>query len=461
MSIVLELAKFVNKASYDMLSQDAVKALKIRLLDSVGCAIGAIEASPVKMIREQIKEFGGNELCTLIGGLKTAPDRAAFYNSALIRYLDFNDSFFAPGETCHPSDNIGSVLAASEYAGISSKNFLTAVAVAYQVQCRLSEEAPVRSKGFDHTVQGAYATAAGISKALGLDVEATANAIAISGTANNALRVTRTGHISNWKGIAFAMVGFAATMQCFLAKKGLTGATQIFEGNKGLMNAIAGKFKIDWGKENLEKVKETTIKKFNAETHAQSVLEGIMELRRENQINADNIGKIEIEIFGVAYHIIGGGMEGGKKTIATKEQADHSLPYMIAVALLDGHVLPEQYEPERIKKHDVQQLLQKIDIREREEYNGKFPQELNVDILIRMNDGKNFSKHKKDFEGFKTRPADWNIVEKKFHRLTKNYTEEKTSNAIIKIVKSFEDYSINGLMKQLTEVNTEKLNRFV
>lgn len=461
MSIVLELAKFVNKASYDMMSQDAIKSLKIRLLDSLGCAIGAIEASPVKMIREQIKEFGGNELCTLIGGSKTAPDRAAFYNSALIRYLDFNDSFFAPGETCHPSDNIGSVLAASEYAGITSKNFLTALAVAYQVQCRLSEEAPVRAKGFDHTVQGSYSVAAGVSKALGLDVEETANAIAISATANNALRVTRTGQISRWKGIAFAMTGFAATMQTFLAKKGLTGPTEIFEGNKGFMDTITGEFKIDWAKENLEKAKETTIKKFNAEIHAQSVLEGIMALRRENDININNINKIEIEIFGVAYHIIGGGVEGGKKTIATKEQADHSLPYMIAVALLDGRVLPGQYKPERIKKDDVQQLLQKIYIRENEEFSKKFPQELNAGILIQMNDGRNFFKHKKDFEGFKSRPANWNIAEKKFHRLTQNYAEEKTSNSIIEIVKTLEDHSINELMQQLAEVNIEKLKRFV
>lgn len=186
-----------------------------------------------------------------------------------------------------------------------------------------------------------------------------------------------------------------------------------------------------------------------------------MELRRENDINTDNINKIEIEIFGVAYHIIGGGAEGGKKAIATKEQADHSLPYMIAVALLDGRVLPEQYEPARIKKDDVQQLLQKINIREKEDYSAKFPQELNADILIQMNNGNNFSKHKKDFEGFKSRPADWHIVEKKFRRLTINYAEEKTVNAIIEVVKNFEDHSINELMQQLSAVNTEKLKRFV
>jgi len=456
MSIVIELAKFINKASYDMLSKDAVKALKIRLLDSLGCAIGAIEASPVKIIREQIEEFGGNELCTLIGSSKTAPDRAAFYNSALIRYLDFNDSFFAPGETCHPSDNIGSVLAASEYAGVTSKDFITALAVAYQVQCRLCEEAPVRSKGFDHTVQGSYALAAGISKALGMSVEETANAIAISGTANNALRVTRTGHISNWKGIAYSMVAFAAMQQCFLAKRGLTGPKEIFEGKKGFMDAIAGEFEIDWKKEGLEKVKETIIKKFDAETHAQSALEGIMELRRKNDINIDNINKIQVNIFGVAYHIIGGGAEGSKKTIKTKEQADHSLPYMIAIALLDGQVLPEQYEPERIKKTDVQRLLHKIDIREKEQYNAKFPKELNVDISINMNNGENFSIHKKDFAGFISRPADWKIVEKKFRKLSASYATNKILDQIIEIIKNFEDHSIKDLMKRLAKVKAEK-----
>ena len=81
-----------------MLSRNAVKVLKIRLLDSLGCAIDAIEAPPVKMIREQIKEFGGSELCTLIRGSKTAPDRATFHDSMLIRYLDFNDSFFDPAK---------------------------------------------------------------------------------------------------------------------------------------------------------------------------------------------------------------------------------------------------------------------------------------------------------------------------------------------------------------------------
>src|SRR5581483_9595140 len=145
------------------------QALKIHILDALGCAIGALGATLMRMIREQTEDFGGKDYCTLIGGGKTAPDRAAFYNSALVRYLDFNDAYLAPGETCHPSDNVGAVLAAAECAGGSGRDFLTALAVAYQVNCRLSDVAPVRAKGFDHTTQGSFALAAGLARALGLD----------------------------------------------------------------------------------------------------------------------------------------------------------------------------------------------------------------------------------------------------------------------------------------------------
>src|SRR5215471_10964598 len=160
-----QLAAFVVRASYDDLSAAARQQLKIRVLDALGCAIGALAGEPVRLVRLQVEEFGGVGYCTLIGGGRTAPDRAALYNSALVRYLDFNDSYIAKNETCHPSDNLGAVLAASEYARRYGKEFLTALALAYQVQCRLSDVAPVRAKGFDHTTQGAYAVAAGVAKA--------------------------------------------------------------------------------------------------------------------------------------------------------------------------------------------------------------------------------------------------------------------------------------------------------
>ena len=245
MTYAEQLAEFVNLASFDDISGAARAQLKIRILDSLGCAIGAIGSGPVQRVREQVEEFDGNGSCTLIGGGRAAPDRAAFYNGALVRYLDFNDSYLAKGETCHPSDNLAPVLAAVEYSKGTGRDLLTALAVAYQVQCRLSDVAPVRAAGFDHTTQGSYAVAAGVSKALGLEPNQTASAIAISGTASNALRVTRTGRLSNWKGLAYPNTASCCTFATFLAKRGITGPLEVFEGEKGFMDAIAGCFEID------------------------------------------------------------------------------------------------------------------------------------------------------------------------------------------------------------------------
>ncbi len=369
------------------------------------------------MIREHLEDFGGSERCSLIGGGRTAPDRAAFYNGALVRYLDFNDSYLAPGETCHPSDNLSAVLAAAEYAGGSGRDLLTALAVAYQVHCRLSDEAPVRDRGFDHTTQGVYGAAAGAARALGLDPARTANALAIAGTAFNALRVTRTGALSHWKGLAAPNAAFAGVHAAFLAMRGITGPSEVFEGNKGFEESIAGPFEIDWETEGLDRVTRTILKRYNAEIHSQSTLEGTLELRDRHAIDPATIERVEIETFDVAFHIIGGGEEGDKTIVGTKEEADHSLHYMVAVALLDGQVLPVQYEPERILREDVQTLLRKVTVRPREDFSRRFPAEMPCRVAIRFRNGAVLEIEKRDYEGFLTRPMRWETVAAKFEGL--------------------------------------------
>jgi len=404
MPIVEDLAGFVQHATYDQLSTSARQQIKVHIADALGCALGAVEGSPVRKIRAQIQDFGGNPLCTLIGGGGTAPDLAALYNSALVRYLDFNDSYLAKGETCHPSDNLGAILAACEYANGTGRDLMAALAVAYQVQCRLSDVAPVRAKGFDHTTQGAYAVAAGVARALKLDRAKTANALAISGTALNALRVTRTGALSNWKGLAYPFTCFAATQAAFLAMRGITGPLEVFEGNKGFQEAIAGPFNLDWSEEDLERVTRTIIKKFNAEIHSQSTLEGVLELMKLHPMDPANIERVDVETFDVAFNIIGGGEEGSKMEVRTKEEADHSLPYMVAVAILDKIVTPTQYLTSRILRTDVQTLMRKVHVRPVEEFSNRFPDAMACRVTIHPREGEPFSIEKEDYEGFFTRP---------------------------------------------------------
>ena len=452
MTIAEELASFVVKASYADLSDQSRHQLKIRVLDTLACGIGAIEGEPIRLLREHVEDFGGEGHCTLIGGGRTSPDRAALYNCALVRYLDFNDFYLAKGESCHPSDNFGAVLAASEYAGKNGADLMTALAVSYQVQCRLSDVAPVRAKGFDHTTQGSYGVAAGVSKALGLDVTRTANAIALSGTPFNALRVTRTGALSHWKGLAYPSTASSCTHATFLAMRGITGPPEVFEGNKGFMDSIAGRFHIDWSQEGLDRVVLTEVKKYNAEGHSQQSIEGILELKAEHGFSAGDVRKIEIDTFDVAYNIIGGGEEGDKTLVQNKEQADHSLPYMIAVAVLDGQVMPEQYADERIHRQDVQDLLRKVVARPNDAYSDRFPNEMPTLLRVTLGDGRVLVTEKTKYEGFHSNPMRWETVVEKFHRLSEPYADVSLRRELVDAVSSLEAVPLQEFVGLLARV---------
>ncbi len=448
---VESLAAFASGSRWQDLSADAVEALKIRVLDAFGCAIGALDAPPVQAVRTLNASLGGNPLSTLIGGGKTAPDRAAFLNGAAVRYLDFNDAYLAPHETCHPSDNVAPLLAAAEYAKASGRDFLVALAVAYQVQCRLSDVAPVRAKGFDHTVQGVYAAAAGAARAMALPAEQTANAIAIAGTAQNALRVTRTGALSNWKGLAYPHAAMNAVYAALLAQSGITGPLAVFEGNKGLKDAITGAFEIDWQHEDLERVTRAIIKRYNAEIHSQSAIEGLLALKRRTGVPADGIDAISLDTFDVAFNIIGGGEEGGKKDIRTKEEADHSLPYMLAAAYLDGGLGPAQYRPERIARKDVQDLLQRVDVRPDPAFSARFPREMACRVTLRTKDGRTHSVEQTDYPGFTTHPMNWDEAVEKFQSLAKDADPVRV-RGLITAVSRLEEIPVSDLTPLLATV---------
>jgi 2-methylcitrate dehydratase len=161
---------------------------------------------------------------------------------------------------------------------------------------------------------------------------------------------------------------------------------------------------------------------------------------------------IEIEIFDVAYHIIGGGVEGDKNVVRTKEEADHSLPYIVAVAILDDQVMPEQYLPTRIERPDVQSLLSKIRVRPSAEYSRRFPDEMPCRIKVTLNDGRILTKEKRDYEGFLTRPMSWGTVAAKFERLSEPYADRELRRTIIDAVANLEAIQVTALTQLLGEV---------
>jgi 2-methylcitrate dehydratase len=450
MTMVEQMAEFVVGARLESLSLWELLQLKIRILDAIGCALGAFGADPIRRVRKFVADFSHDGHCTLIGGGRSAPDRAALYNGALVRYLDFNDSYLAPGETCHPSDNLGAVLAAAELADADGATLLAALAVAYQVQCRLSDAAPLRDRGFDHTTHLAYSVAAGVSRALSLDAAHTANAIAISGTALNALRVTRTGTLSHWKGLAAPFAASAAMQATLLAQRGITGPAEVFEGNKGFVQSIAGPFAIDWTLETLDRVERTIIKRYNAEIHSQTAIEAVLALQQAHGFDASGVEKVEVYVFDVAHRIIGGGDEGDKTLIFTKEDADHSLPYLIAVALLDHTVMPAQFTSERLHRADVQALLCRVIVRPDVAYSARFPDEMPSRVTVTLTDGLVLTRALSDYPGFRTRPQTWEEAVRKFTALAAPHIADTMLPEIASAVFDLEHITVAELTRPLS-----------
>lgn len=451
MTAVEEMAAFAVNARSESLTDAARLQLKIRVLDSLGCALAALDGVGVRATRQFATEFSPDGPCTLIGGGASAPDRAALVNGALVRHLDFNDSYLAARQTCHPSDNFASVLAAAELARTDGMTFLTALAVAYQVQCRLSDAAPLRQRGFDHTTHLAYSVAAGVSRALSLDVRHAASAIAISGTALNALRVSQTGTLSQWKGMAAPFAAAAATQATLLAQRGMTGPAELLEGNKGFMQVIAGSFFIDWSREGFDRIERTIIKRYSGDTHAQTAIDAALVLQRAHAFDATEIAKVEVEVFDVAHQTIGGGEEGDKTLVFTKEDAEQSLPYLIAVALIDRTVTPTQCAPRRLRRADVQALLCRVTVRANADFSQRVPNEMPSRVSVTLHDGQVVTNELADYPGFHTRPQSWDDAVEKFSGLAVYRLPVSRLTEVARAVQEIETITVAELTSLLHE----------
>jgi 2-methylcitrate dehydratase len=288
---------------------------------------------------------------------------------------------------------------------------------------------------------------------LRLPREQIANAIAISGTANNALRVSRTGELSHWKGLAYPNTAMAATHAALLAAHGITGPQAVFEGDKGFKETISGPFEIDWSKEDLERVKLTILKKHNAEIHAQSAIDAALEIRARPGFLPSAVRAIRLETFAVAHRIIGGGEEGDKQIVRTKEDADHSLPYMLAVALIDGQVQPEQYAQNRINAADVQELLRKVRVIPVASYTALFPQRLPARLEVQLEDGAVLNAVRDDYHGFHTNPFDWSAARAKFDGVTGAFLTAPERDSIADAIANLGERPVAELTALLSAVH--------
>src|SRR5438552_4947506 len=381
-----QLANFACSLNFNDLSKNVVHEVKRRLVDSLGCALGAWNEEPCTIARKVVSDFSAKHGGTVFGtSHKAPPDWAAFANGCCIRYFDYNDTYHSK-EPAHPSDNFSAVLAIGESVGATGQEMITATAIAYEVQCRLCDAASIRARGWDHPTYGAFSTALACAKLMKLDPERTRHAINIAGVHCAAFRQARVGELSHWKGVAFANAARHGVYSALLARAGMTGPAPIFEGQMGFekqlgvsLGNVGDKFE---GAPAM--ILNTSIKYWPAEYHSQSAIEAALFLRK--QIGAGiEVKSMTIESHDASVDIIGSEPEKWKPE--TRETADHSLPYITAIALIDGEVTNKQFEPERFADPKIWKFLENVKVERNAELSALYPGAVANIVHVDLSDG--------------------------------------------------------------------------
>jgi 2-methylcitrate dehydratase len=249
-----------------------------------------------------------------------------------------------------------------------------------------------------------------------------------------------------------------------LAMGSINDDGKAFQSNGRLSGPFVQDLEIDWDQEDLEAVRRTAIKKFNSEIHSQSALEAILYLRERQPCHPEQIERIELYTFDVAYNLLGGNAQGTEYAVRTGAEAYRSLPYLLAAALLDGEVTPAQYEPERFLREDLRSLMRKVVIRTDADFSRRFPEEMPARVKIFLRDGRTLTKENRDYEGYSTRPIPWERAVDKFKALTMFQTDYEAGQRIIGAVLDIEDIGVReltdalaGIVKATKEVARENV----
>jgi len=444
-----KLADYACSLRFEDLSKEVVHEAKRRVIDSLGCALGAWKEDPCAIARQVASDFSAKHGSTIIGtNHKGPPDWAAFANGCAIRYFDYNDTYLSK-EPAHPSDNISAALAIAESVGARGEELITAIALAYEVQCRFCDAASIRARGWDHVTYGTFSTALACTQLMKLDPEKTRHAVNIAGVAGAAMRQARAGELSHWKGVAFATAARHGVFSALLARAGMTGPGPIFEGQMGFekqlgvsLGNVGEKFK---GAPSM--ILKTSIKYWPAEYHSQSAIEAALFLRKD-VVDPGKIKRVIIESHDAAVDIIGSEPEKWKPK--TRETADHSLPYITAIALIDGEVTSKQFDPERFKDRAVWKFLENVKVERNAKLSAMYPDGVANIVHLDLVDGRRLTRRVDYPLGHAKNPLKDSEVEEKFNALVEPIFGSDRARKIVDLVwKLDEARNVDDLVKTL------------
>jgi 2-methylcitrate dehydratase len=437
-----QLIKFASRATFARLSQDTVHECKRRLIDSLGCALGfyneplsamaravAFRSAPSKGAAGA-KVWGSNDLVT--------PESAAFANGVMIRLSELSDMYAAKGAG-HPSDVLSGIFAVGEAVHANGESVIAAATLAYDVYCSLYESINLSALGWDQPICVSIASALGIGTLLQLPERQLADAVALALAPSMALYQTRRGEISSWKGAATANASRNAVFAAFLAKDGFSGPTAIFDGECGFRDVIgAFDLRLDAGEKTPHRVTQTNMKSFPICYHGQSAVWAALELQQEGA-PLDAIISIEIETYDAAIKLMAN--DPSRWTPTTPDTADHSLPYVVAVALLDGKLNGSSFLAERLQDSKIAALSSKVKVRENPEFSTRYPVESSSRVTLRLSSGESRAREIRQPKGHISNPLSDSELERKFRDLFRNYGGDAKCDRVLQTLWRFEKSS--------------------
>jgi 2-methylcitrate dehydratase len=429
------LAHWACSLKYEHLSAAAIEKAKLFWYDSMGCGLGGSEQEDAHILLAHYREMSGSEAgsgpCTcFVSGFKTNPVDAAFLNDHMIRAMDYNDIYWK-ADPCHPSDIIAGPLALCEYLGLGGKELILGTVVAYEVEQRLCEFGlpGIREYGWHHATLTAFAAPIAAGVVLGLNVDQMVQAIGISASRTFTPGAVTAGKLTNMKNTVDPWATRMGVESALLAKRGFSGPEHIFDGKEGLyavfghVNYKGAPAKFDTAM-LLDKLPRTQadhyriidcgMKSFPIEALSHAPLTAMMKCVKENAIKPDQVAEIKVEVIARAADILG---DPHKYRPDSKETADHSLPYCMAVGLVDGMVTPLQFKEERVLDKSLIPVMDMVKVVANAEFESLFPKFQPSRVTITTKDGKTFTKRVDVPKGDPRDPMTAEEIGVKFHAL--------------------------------------------
>ncbi len=434
------LATYADALSYEDLDGTAIDRVKDRLLDALACAYAGMDEPPVEGTLAWADRKSGRPSAPIIGGGDSSTEAAAMANGVLVRYLDWNDTYLS-AEPGHPSDNLGAILAVAGAEGATGRETILATALAYELQCRLCDAASLRTHGFDHVNYGLVSATLGVAKLLELDREEMTHAVNIALNAHVALRQARAGELSEWKGMAFGNVDRNAVVAAELAREGIEGPAPIFEGEFGFFNQVSGAFDLDistfGGREGPFKINETYVKFYPVEYHAQASVNCVFALVDEHGLTAEDVEQIENETYEAGVSIIAG--DEKKWRPQTRETADHSMPYCIARAFLDGEMTLAQFREDKLTEPAVQALMDKVSVEENPAFTERYGESFPHRMVVHTTDGQTYEHAVEYPKGHYEHPLSAEELEEKFAVGAEGTLDTGTQETVLTAVRELDE----------------------